>query len=143
MVNLLNVVFILQLVRHISKTIGLKLTSEDQQMVNFFAQRGYTNSTLLREALHHYYCFVTDGNTQQSVVDNEKQNTLDLGDIDRKIDEISEKLSSLYTCYDALSEVFEQQTHQDDSFLHTQNDRLKESHQEHKELKKNLLSFRM
>ncbi len=107
-------------------------------MVNFFQKQGYTNSTLLREALHHFYAHKTENPDYHNSI--ETPNTDTFYCLEKKIDDMAEKLNSLYNCYDGLFEIFKlQETNSDFTKKHD----AQESTAQRKELKKNLLSFRM
>ncbi len=110
-------------------------------MVNFFQEQGYTNSTLLREALHRFYLESTENPKKQLLVE-EKRND-NLGELYKKIEDMSEKLTSLITCYTTLSQTLERQEMDRTAISKTQGSGSQESVSEHKELKKNILSFRM
>ena len=52
------------------KTISLKVTEKEQKMIAQLNKQGYSNSNLLRNALHHYFAEVLKFSSQDSEMNN-------------------------------------------------------------------------
>jgi hypothetical protein len=52
------------------KTISLKVTEKEHQMIEHLNKQGFSNSQLLRNALHHYFAEVLKFSPQNSEVNN-------------------------------------------------------------------------